>query len=61
MAKQRKPNDDEQRPANTAPGDSARAEAVEILAGAVFTLLLSGRVPLAQPDSDAQPEAGETS
>lgn len=61
MAKQRKPNDDQQRPANTAPGDSARAEAVEILAGAVFTLLLSGRVPLAQPDSDAQPEEGETS
>ena len=61
MAKQRKPNDDEQRPANTAPGDSARAEAVEILAGAVFTLLLSGRVPLAQPTAGAEPKPGATS
>jgi hypothetical protein len=61
VAKQRKPNDDEQRPANTAPADSARAEAVEILAGAVFTLLLSGRVPRAQPTADAQPDPGATS
>jgi hypothetical protein len=61
VAKQRKPNDDEQRRANTAPGDSARAEAVEILAGAVFNLLLSGRVPLAQPTADAEPKPGATS
>lgn len=61
MAKQRKPNDDEQRPANTAANDSARAEAVEILAGAVFTLLLSGRVPLAEPDAGAEPDSGATS
>lgn len=61
MAKQRKPNDDERRPADTALGDSTRAEAVEILAGAVFNLLLSGRVPLAQPAADAEPDPGATS
>jgi hypothetical protein len=51
----RKPNDDQR------PADSARAEAVEILAGAVFTLLLAGRIPPVPPGHHERLESGSKS
>lgn len=60
-AKQKTPDEDQQRADNARVARAARAEVIEILSGAVFTLLLAGRLRPPEAPTEIAPANGARS